>query len=478
MYHEHRIAILKHTKGNIWLIILPLIRALVSLNFDIIYWLKNAYLDIIVILFILGTAWVKWRNLQYRVSKKGIYVKSGVLIKKEVEIPFSAISVVLCTQSVFLRPFGAVKIRITSQALSGQKSIKKKDIKLIVTDTIYSQIYQFMPIDIAQKKVDYQSTKKEILVFSSVFSSAFTGILYIIAFCFQVRKNSGMKDTVQLLTVTNNALNTLKKIIDGVTATGAVLVIIISVSFLLDVVIRILRYFNLRTEKTKDVILNESGRLSHWKYYVNISSVDYIDLQQNLLMKLCRIKSLYIGCGGYGNRRRKQPLLVPVVKENNVSIIIQKMFPDFTLSNITIRTKKTYLFAYIGVPIIITIAVPIISGILCKIFSEWRSVIIFFTIIFEFAALNFLTAKIVSKRITGIGMINNVLTLQYSNGCRFHTIIIPAKRVAYVKIRSTIFQRAGGCCDIIIYLKGECSNGHRVRGIMLNDAQKVVNYCT
>ena len=53
MKKQHPIALLQYTTKNFWLLLIPLLRGLFSLDVDFYSWLSGAYLDVLVILVIL-----------------------------------------------------------------------------------------------------------------------------------------------------------------------------------------------------------------------------------------------------------------------------------------------------------------------------------------------------------------------------------------------------------------------------------------
>ncbi len=83
MKRQHKIAILKYTTKNFWLLLIPLVRGLIAMNFDFYNWFHGAYLDIIVILLIIGLAVLRWRFVQFHILDEGITVKTGVIMRRE-----------------------------------------------------------------------------------------------------------------------------------------------------------------------------------------------------------------------------------------------------------------------------------------------------------------------------------------------------------------------------------------------------------
>ena len=114
--HQHRIAILKYTTANFWLLLIPLVRGLISMRFDIYRWLRGAYLDLIVILFIIGIAVIRWIFDQYEIREEGIFIKSGVFVRNEFLFPYNVLSCATSRRSLWQRPIKAVTLSLDSDS--------------------------------------------------------------------------------------------------------------------------------------------------------------------------------------------------------------------------------------------------------------------------------------------------------------------------------------------------------------------------
>lgn len=473
---QHRFAMLKYIKGNIWLLIIPIVRGLISLKSDFYSWFKMTYMDIFVIIVVFALAWLKWYRVQFEFSEKGIYVKKGVVVKSEFFVPYSVISCVVVYQSILMRAFKIVKINIETETCSGQKRQKKKEIFLIVSEIDYSQIYKNIPINCSNKKIEYHALKKDIVIYSMCFSSVIPGLIYIGSFIIQGKKIVGEKIEIEFLSVVNELTDSLKKFTEDISAIILTLLIIIAVGWFISFILKLIRYSNFKICRLEKNILIENGHFSNWKYYVNSSSVHSVEIRQNLIMKLAKKMSLYVNCAGYGEQKNEQPIFVPMTTKKRGMGILKELLPDFTKSNNMLTTKRA-LLGYIWLPLILVVGVAVVTAVLCTNFYNWAETIQFAGIMLEIPLVYFLAVQIVAKVSTGIGVSDRAVTMSYCRAAHFHTVIVLKERIAYIKIRRTFFQRASGCCDVIVYTGGRCVKTHRMRGIIFKDAEKLVeNY--
>ena len=477
MRRQHKIAILQYTTGNFWLLLIPLIRGLISMRFDVYHWIKGAYLDIIVILLMFGLAYFRWHFICFEAREKEIYVREGAIFKSELTLPYSAIACAACCKPFLFRPFKAVKISLDSDSHPIGKKRSKADVTLLVAEKDYLQLCNNLSAENEGLKISYQASKKDMIIFSLLFSSALSGIIFMGTFFIQGSRLVGKQLEKELLSAVNNVTEIVKIVAEEAMTFSVALTMVIAAGWLMSFLSNLFRHIRFKISRCGDNIVVENGYFSHWKYYVNYSRINYADLRQNLLMKIAKIMSVHVSCTGYGKDRNEMPVFVPVTTKRRVMSTMEMMLPDFTQSNIAIKPKRTYIMAYIWLPLVLAIAVPTTAAVLCGIFSEWAGTIKFLGAMLELFSLYLLAVKIIAKLSTGIGVGKDGLTVVYCRANRFHTVIVPKRRIAYIKIRRTPFQRIGRCCDVVIYTRGERVKGHRVRGIPLAAAENFVkNY--
>ena len=114
MLHEHPIKILRYTAKNLWLLIFPLLRSAHFFPFsakEIAAWLHGAWFDLLICVLILTYGAIRWYFCGFMYNTEVIRRQSGILLKRETEIPCSSITSVTEEHAFFLRPFGAVRAR-------------------------------------------------------------------------------------------------------------------------------------------------------------------------------------------------------------------------------------------------------------------------------------------------------------------------------------------------------------------------------
>lgn len=455
------------------MLLIPLVRGLVAVGFDFYHWLQGAYWDLIVVLLMIGFAVLRWYFVRFDVGEKGIRVSHGIFIRNEFTVPYRAIACASAVRSVWMRPIRAVTVALDSDSHSALGNGRKADIELIIKLSDYTEIYNNIPNRSSSAKITYKASKANLIFFSLVFSSTLSGIIFLGTFFIQGSRIVGNQLEEQFLSAVNGVTEFMRRIISGVTPAAVALTLIIALGWGFSFASNLLRHINFRIQRCGNDITVRNGFFSKWKYYINISKVNCADLRQNLLMKICRVMSVHVSCTGYGKSKNEIPVFVPVTTKKRVMSSMRMMLPNFTLSNISLRSKPSYILPFIGGPLAATAGLPAGAVAAAHFFPAWSGIIKFLLIMGEIPALYLIAVKITAKFTTGIGFGEDTMTLKYCTFSQFHTVIVPKSRIAYVKLTRTVFQRFNGTCDVWVYSRGEHASKHRIRGIDVKKAEEL-----
>ncbi len=474
MQHQHKIAVLKYAKGNFWLLIFPIVRSLFSMNFNFYYWLRGAFWDIFVVSSIFILAFLRWNFVRYKITDMEIYVSYGTFIKGKVKLPLKSISGVCVYTPFLMKPFKASVISFYTDADFAEKRSDNSELKLILNKTECSQILSKIPIDLPEIKIICESPKKDLIIFSLLFSSSLSGIIFIGTVFMQLSRLADEKFSERILSALDNAMGTMSDFFKGVTPLTAAVILMFFFGWIISFLINLVHHLRFTVCRRGENIFLKNGSLSYWKYYVNISRINYADLHQNLVMKIFKIMSVNVSCSGYRKRKNQVPVFVPITTVDRVRSTMRAILPDFTQSNISLRPIRTYFIVYVWFPLIMSVAIPVAEIFLKRNFIEWGEIIHFVSAVSELSVLYLLAVKIVGRVGTGIGRNDSAITIKYCKRIRFHTVIVPVAKVACVEIRQSFFQIRKRSCDLIVCTRGDGFSRHRIRGLMLDDAKQFV----
>ena len=474
MKRQHPIAILQYTSKNFWLLIIPIIRGLITPNFDFYNWLEGAYIDLAVVIFILGSAFFRWWFIKYEFNEDKFSYSGGLIFKQKFELPYSIISAISTKRIFWLRPTKAVSIHIDSETQSPMNRPSDTDVFIITDVKMLDVIFSKVPQKSNAITLKYEASKTNLLIFSFVFSSTLSGIVFIGTFFIEGSKVVGEQLESRFLTAVTGITTIAEKVIAGVTPIAVGVSLILLGGWIISFLSNLLRHMNFCIQREGKCITIQNGFFSKWHYFINAEKINYTDVRQNLLMKLFRVMSVHVSCSGYGKAKNEIPVFVPVTTRSRVIGSMQMLLPNFKLQKVRFKSKPKYLFRFIGLPLIMIISILIAGYLTAYFLPSWYEVIVFAVIMLEIPACYMLIVKVVAHYTNGIEYTADSLTLDYCRFYQFHKVIIPLSRITMVKISQNIFQRKNKSCDIIIFTKAEFTKSHRVKGLTIDDANEIL----
>lgn len=472
MKKQHPIAILKYISKNFWLLLIPLVRGLFALKFDFYSWISGAYLDILVILLILGLAIFRWWNICYEIQDNGILFRRGLIVNEEFFIPYKSMSSVTAKRAMLCRPFKAVIISIETDSIQGMEKQSEADINIIVKLIDYKLIYNKIPINKAKSTLTYRAQRTQLLLYSFVFSSSLSGLIYFGTFLIQSGRLVSSELEKIFLGAVNDVTNFMGMVIEGLTPATVSIIIIIGIGWLISFVTNYLHTLSFRVQRCGKSIFIKSGFFSKWKYYINTERINYADIRQNLLMKICRVMSVQVCCTGYGKSKNESPVFVPITRKKSVMGVMKLLLPEYEPKEITVSPRWNYIMRFMGPPAVLIFAIIFLAAAMVMMFPQWYSVIFFAAIMCEIWSVQLLLVKFVAYYTNGVGFEDGILCLNYCRFYQFHKVVLPAENITSVEIRQTIFQRMNRSCDFVICTRGEKTKYHRVRGLNLEEAER------
>ena len=90
--------------------------------------------------------------------------------------------------------------------------------------------------------------------------------------------------------------------------------ILILSAWLISFIGNLLRYSRFRFYADRKAFSVHRGLISPYRYRLRRGAVNYIDIRQNLMMKLLHLMSVHISCPGYGNQKNELPVLMPLLQ--------------------------------------------------------------------------------------------------------------------------------------------------------------------
>ena len=78
----------------------------------------------------------------------------------------------------------------------------------------------------------------------------------------------------------------------------------------------------------------------------------------------------------------------------------------------------------------------------------------------------------------GVGMKNGQITIRYTKGFIFHTILADCNKIVKVRTTQSWFQKKAGICHMYFYFESRNPKKHKVIAIKYKDALKIEKIIT
>lgn len=471
-YHEHPLRILRYSLKNIWLLIFPLLRGVSVLKFNpagIYAWIKGAWMDIAVLGIILIYGYVRWYFSEITLTDKTITHTEGFFVRIKRTIPFESVSSAASETAFYLIPLRAVKIRCDTRA----GVFKSTDLKLMLTRMAGDAVMSHIP-DVKKEK-SYKNLPKpsvsSVLLFSVFFSSGFSGAVYIAAFFFKGGDIAFDIVNIAMSRITEQAEHIYAELLNGIPKAAAMTGMFFIGAWLLSFFLNLLRYSRFRLSADKDCINVAFGLIIRHRHRIRTEHINYIDLRQNLIMKLCGAVTVNISCPGYGYDSRL-PVLMPISREKKIGSNWEKWGIN-TDRRLKYRPKFTAFLSYAGFPAAGIVLVTVMYRFAELLPPNLADLSLFLVIMADIPLAWLTMVKTVALCTSGLSLNNDRIVIRCSKGTSFHTVIAKRENVVMIQLNQSIFQKIFRKCSIIIFLCGESKSQYMVKNISLEHGKEI-----
>lgn len=463
---QHPVAFFRYTYKKFWLLAIPFIRALTHGGEYKNILKSSLYIDVVIMAVIVISAVVRWYNIQIITNENGITFKSGMIVKRELYIPFSSVSMVKTGELFLVKPFDAAVVFIYTDAETGWNKRRNPNQRLLLKLTDYQQLFNKLPNNILNEKRTCSLPKGKLLIYSFAFSSVLSGTIYLSALLFHV--GSTMKNELEMMFVSavNDVARIAEKVISDITPFTAAVIVIIVISWIISFGSNYFRNVNFISARHEKMLMTMNGYFYKTRNFIDIEKVSFIDIKQKLMMKVFGVAQVILCCS------ENTPMIIPFCSKKNISDFIKILIPEMYCEVESFSGRKQFM-RYMAAPLFMMYSVIAAGAAAVMIFPEWYRLIFFTAIMLEITVLHFYAVRIISYFTSGAECNRNSVSIKYSSFLSFHHVIIPLDRAAELKITSTLLQRISSSCDLSFYSAGKIPLRHRIRGLKIYDAERI-----
>lgn len=465
---QHPVKILSYTTKSFWLILIPLARDLFASRYTLSQWLYGSWLSILTIAAIFGFALLRWLTVSCYIGDDCIVAESGFFGISESRIRYSELSCVSSRQGPVLSVFraSAVSLATSGNGRAIHLTLSKKN-----TERLFSHIH---PPASGSARFMLIPKNAQLVLFSLLFSSSLSGVIILLTVLFHAKKIVG--DGVQRLladsiyTISEQTRRLLGGIPPMLSAIAGAVIVLKVISF----VTNLFRHINFSITRLDDKLIISSGFITKRTHVLSRESIVFCDIQESLLMKLFSLCSVRIFCSGYGRKNKELSVLVPVCARDRVKSSVRLLLPEVREVRRTILPPKGGFMSYVLLPVLCITGVCIYLWLTRHLSPRLHSISLAPALVVLGVLVWLTVVRVVSLFTSGIGQGFSLFRLDYCRGLRFHTIIVPADKIASVTIRQSPFQKVSGKCTLSFSFSTPSARRHRLFGLYIDGVMSVL----
>lgn len=468
--HAHPLTIFSNLWRVLYLVIIPVLRGFLgALQGDLARWLRGAWIDILVLLLMVGLAVWRWWRVTYRCDDDALHIYMGVLYEKYTRIPWNRIVTLSLVERYYLRPFRAAHFRADTMGGSHK-------------DADFTMLISFRKGQGILEKYGNQRTQNLYRVYiprtGSIFalallsSNSFAGIVFMATFISLTGKLLGEGFSRMIIGTFENVARALAF---GIPPAAAALAYVLMGGWLIGFLLTFVRYVRFSISRRPRQLRISGGFITRREYLIQHEKINFIDIRQSAISKAFRLFSLYLSAVGYGKHKDDISCIIPTEGREAFYKNRDMLFPRLEPAPRQIIPKLGGVMRFIGPALTwlggILAGVPLLSWL----FPNWSSFILYVGLMMLIPALLFLIVRLMDFSTGGVSVRDNTITLRYSKGFTLHIVVIPADKVSQICFHQGFFQKLGPNCDLILYTKAERRLRHRCRSLHLKDISMLLS---
>ncbi len=473
----HPVYILFSIKKFLFLLIIPLIRgfAYYIVNSDLYSWFKGSWIDISVLMVIIGLAITRWYNYNIYLDKTDnqnhLTFVNGIFIQKKTIIPIEKVSFITTKILFYYRIINAInlEVNVCSQNKTFSKVnliLTKKNFNCVMTNCFNQFLIQ--QDDAKTQNTISLTTTMQTIFLSLIMSNSLAGIIFISTFISTTGKLLGYKLENELY---GHLTTFARKLAFGVPPAGMIIAYVLIIGWLIAFFRNLISYLNFKFKKKQNYLKTSIGLLNIENKYINIKNINYVDIIQNLFTKIIGLASVFVDA----DYTKHKIVVVPTINvkklQNHINKILNKNINNITHANI--RPSKSSVFSYTASPMLSFLFIFFVFNILKNIYPNWIDFLVFILSMMSIICLWLFVIKVINFCSCGLSYQDSCYIIKHSRLFKIYTTIIPKSKVTKIKMKQNIFQKCFGKFDLIIYPCSSHLRIYKLKNLNICDLNKI-----
>jgi putative membrane protein len=403
-----------------------------------------------LLLTLLIFAVLTWKNTFYYIENDVLFYQKGFLSKSKQGVSIDKITTINENQELIERIFRLSTFKVDAGSVTKGNEIKltisKKEAEILKEELGRSRINadsEAAPADDKRENdrqpalAEYHIGVEELILYAIASNSFFAGLIFVLAVWQFIDDIPFVKDFIEGFA--GDWVNRhIDFAVEGLSAPAiitAVLLILfayIFFSFIISIVIAVVKYYDFKVSRQGDKIEITYGLLEKKRYHLTAEKITALYFKHGLIGQFCKIGELKIESIGYGDEKGEAAILYPVIKDQKRAEIINALLPEYAYEDAVCkppkRALKSFLIKYTGIPFIIAMIVSF--AVPYGAFS-WIAVVLF------------CIAGLVSYKRTRISCAEDLFVLM-GGALGKWTTVIKTSHIQAINSRQSFFQKRSG----------------------------------
>ncbi len=466
IFKAHPIMIVRLMKPYLFVLILPLLRALIQ-------YVTNGEIDgllgleLIAFGFVVAIAVLGWLSISITACDQYITIKKGFLIKSCAVIEISRLSSISLKQSIIGYIFKSVDCAINTEAGRPQKS--DFEIKMHTSDAkrLFKIVY-------GQEKQDIvKFSAYRIALLAATTSTAATGIIVGVPIINKASDLVGVAISDMLLNEINRVSSRFDSVFPPIVNTATLILLF---AYIVSFVVSFLKNVNFKLKSGKNSVEVQAGVLVRKRIMFKKSKVNNICFEQTPLMRMIKKHSMRASIGGYGDEKGEKAVVVPVAKHSELEQQLNKHFPYLEPDGDTLAPQRTILnlnrFLYI--PAIFALLIMAAGAALALIFPYFDRFVLFLTLIALGIDLYYTSICYHNYKYGKLCMGQHLLA-SGSVGFTIRELYCNKNKIGVIKITQTPADRRFKTCKVRLTVRSENADSVRVKNINIKSTKTLLS---
>ncbi len=468
---QHPLYVVHAFSKYLLLLIFPLLRSLLLLRGDVWAWVRGTWFDLLIVVLIILFGVVQWRSIRYSLGEKGVYVESGFLVQEIRYLPYKNLSSIAVEEPFYLRPLRIARVRLETDGGSSSRA----DAALLLRRSQVEEVLEAGAVRLAEGRGGpkgvrtYRPKALYIAILSLITSNTLTGVLFASTFISQSGKILG--ETFERLLVDSIA-RIIRVLAFNIPPAAAIIAAVLLGGWAIAFLMTLISHLGFHATRENRLLSVRVGILTKKEAYMAVERINYVQLRQSLLTKLCGFCSAFLNCTGYGKEKNELAVLFPAVEQQDLRRTLRLILPEIKVSPRRYKPYIKVLTRFLIPPVTLIFAAAAVFGLAWFLFPNFRQVSLFLGIMAELPSIWWLFVKIAAYFHVGIGVRGDIYTFRFTFGYAFYTVALHKDKIAKVETQQSLFQKMSKCSDILIYPFSERGRRMRIHNIRQSEAEE------